>query len=526
MALRVVAVAAPELPEGVLGKGVLKSKDPASLFNACRYAAFLAENSIGPWGESNWALPRKERRSSLLLMHSFKEDSRTFEELLERVQPNLLLIGAMSLCLPGAVECARMAKKMFGERICVVLGGWHANETVFTNQQRTIVNHPGSPLRLMAEGLIPQVFDLVVCGEGEQIIASLGESIDELDKRGMGISTIRFHLAGTSEVPGSWIIGWVEGGAIRTLEGRGGFIDRNTMPSPCEMFGVRTSFDVFGGRLTTHVFSDTGNGCVFDCPFCSERRSVAGPLLQLGTSTKRLFHQLQSAARVIQEDTPFSRASAFVEDSTMLAGSNTALSDLVKRLSEAKLDLRFGGQFTIDQILSRKDILCDLKQVGLDYLFIGIETPDPTLVGGMSKDVRQKEGTWMDRTERVLDMLATLDIKCGGALLFGLGETHKSRIAFFRTIEEWRNRYGSPDPVSINWGVQHPLKGDDGGTGYRYHEWGIPPGVWIEAFEDFGEASLLYPLARVKPPTLGEVQEVGVFYKELFTKGIRRNDYG
>lgn len=516
MALRVVAVAAPELPERALGTGVLKSQDPASLFNACRYAAFLAENKIGPWGESNWSLPRKERRESVLLMHSLKEDISLFADLLERIQPNLLLIGAMSLCLPGAIECARIAKKMLGNHICVVLGGRHATETIYLNQAGTITHHPGSPLRLMAEGLIPMVFDLVVSGEGEHIIATLGEIIDDLDKRGIEVSTIAPHLHGATQTPGRWITGWVQNGTVRAFEGKGANIDRNNLPSPCEMFGIKTSFDVFGGRLTAHAFSDTGNGCAFDCPFCSERRSATGPLLQLETSADRLFRQLQSAVQVVLEDSSTFKASAFVEDSTMLAGSNTALRELVRRLSEAKLDLRFGAQFTTDQLLSRKEILLDLKTVGLDYLFVGVETPDPTLVGGMSKDVKSKEGTWIHRNEQAFKILTSLGIQCGAALLFGLGETHKSRLALLRTMEEWRTRYGSPKPLSINWAVQHPLRGEDGGTAYRYQAWGTPPGAWLDAFQDFGEASLLYPLAGTNPPLLGEVREIADFYRELF----------
>lgn len=84
MTIRVMAVATPELPEGKIGRGVLSSEDPVSLFNACRYAAFLAENNVGSWGESNWAVSRKERRETFLLMHSLKEDLPLFEGLLKK----------------------------------------------------------------------------------------------------------------------------------------------------------------------------------------------------------------------------------------------------------------------------------------------------------------------------------------------------------------------------------------------------------------------------------------------------------
>src|SRR3989339_1293677 len=102
MPIRVMAVAAPELPEGNIGKDVLSSDDPVSLYNACRYAAFQAGNAVGFWAESNWACHRKERKEAFLLMHSLKEDMLKYEIYLKKIQPNLLLIGAMTLCLPGA----------------------------------------------------------------------------------------------------------------------------------------------------------------------------------------------------------------------------------------------------------------------------------------------------------------------------------------------------------------------------------------------------------------------------------------
>jgi len=47
VSLRVIAVSAPEYPEGRVGSKTLNSRDPASLYNACRYAAFLAESGLG-----------------------------------------------------------------------------------------------------------------------------------------------------------------------------------------------------------------------------------------------------------------------------------------------------------------------------------------------------------------------------------------------------------------------------------------------------------------------------------------------
>lgn len=426
----------------------------------------------------------------------------------------------MSLCLPGAVACAKKAKEMFGEEICVVLGGRHASETIYLTQDGIVKHHPGSPLRLMAEGYIDRVFDLVVSGEGEHIIASIGKIIADLNQRKIPSAKISDYLQKVSQTPGRWIIGWVDKQKkIYTIEGRSGHFDRNYLPSPVEMFGVNSMFNVFPGRLTAHVFSDISSGCVYDCAFCSERRSVTGPLVQLDTAADRLFRQLKAAVNVIQRDSPSFGASAFVEDSTILAGFNNALNRLAKLLAEENLNLCFGGQFTIDQILSRVEIIKNLKSVGLDYIFIGMETLEPKSVGGFSKDIKSVEDSWLRRTEKVLDILSSLKIQCGFALLFGLGETHDSRMKLLSQIKKWQENYGIPDPISLNWAVQHPLRGNDGGTGYRYTEWGIPPSnPYLEAFRDFGEASILYPLAGQNPPTLEEIKEIVAYYRELSQK--------
>lgn len=106
-----------------------------------------------------------------------------------------------------------------------------------------------------------------------------------------------------------------------------------------------------------------------------------------------------------------------------------------------------------------------------------------------------------------------------------MGESHRERIRFLSKIDKWRRYYGAPDPVSINWAVQHPLKGNDGGTAYRYINWGTPPGPWLEVFRDFGEASVLYPLAGQSSPRFEEIQELALLYKELFQSMEGKNDF-
>jgi len=515
MSLRIVAVSAPYWPEGKFVNHSLKSEDPVSLFNACRYAAFLAENGIGVWGESNWAESRKKRRESILLMNSLKEEISYFDSLLKREKPNLLLIGAMTLCLPGAVAIAKRAREILGEKVCIVLGGWHSTESIYLDTYLSIVkHHVSSPLRMMSEGYIDSVFDLVVSGEAEHLVAKIGDIVNLLDRKEKPFNKICDYLDELSYIPGDWIIGWLKDGKIGVFRGRGYPLNKDELMSPCSMFGVRASFDVFQGRKTAHVFSDSGRGCVYSCDFCSESADVCGSLIQINTSANRLYKQLRDAEKVIKEEDSSFQASAFIEDSSVLAGSTASLQKLVDLFSDHPIDISFGGQLTIDQALARIDVLKELKKVGFDYLFVGIETMNPDLVSGMVK-VKRSEDSWIVRSEKLFASLSEIGISCGASLLFGIGETQKSRISLFEQIVKWRRSYKFPSPIAINWAVQHPRKGNDGGANYRYVNWGIPVGPFLDAFKDFGEASVSYPIAGQDPPRLEEVKELVDIYHEI-----------
>ncbi|HBY01849.1 MAG TPA: B12-binding domain/radical SAM domain-containing protein, partial [Rikenellaceae bacterium] len=328
-------------------------------------------------------------------------------------------------------------------------------------------------------------------------------------------ASVTEHLDGITDIGGRWIVSWPNATGIQSIAGSMALRSKNLL-SPTEMFGVRTGFDVFPETLTAHVFSGAGRGCAYDCSFCSERRSSAGPITDLDTAATRLTNQIAVAVNVISEDYPDMGASAFVEDSTFLAGSKRELRHFINLKERRYPNIQFGAQLTIDQVLKHVDLLRDLQLIGLSYLFIGIETLDPRAVGHFSKDVHRRKSSWLWRAEKAIELLCSTRIHCGGAVLFGLGETHQDRINLFHQLIRWRSLYGMPHPVSINWAVQHPLKGCDGSLSYRYDKWGIPPGPWLDAFSDFGEASVLYPIVGQKPPVFDEVKDIATVYRAEF----------
>ncbi|TRZ77211.1 B12-binding domain/radical SAM domain-containing protein [bacterium] len=516
MSLRIVAVSAPDYLMGRLDTNSLTSKDPVSLHNACRYAAFLAENKIGAWGDSNWAVPRKERRQKLLLMNSFKEEASFLEDMLIKESPNLLLIGAMTLCLPGAVECAKIAKQIFGDKICIVLGGRHVNETMYYSKKwNKVKHHAGSPLVLMLKREIDRVFDIVVSGEGEFVIVKIGEAVEYLVRKNDDLKNVLNYIdqAELGKIPGKWIIGGIINDQIKEIIGDGLEIDRDKLPSPARMFGIRNKFNVFGDRLTGHAFSDIGSGCIYNCSFCSERNNVCGSLRQIETAGYRLFRQLLDIKEVIYEDNSNTKASAFIEDSLMLGGLDIQIRRLISLLNFHPIEIKFGGQLTVDTAIKHKTLIKELSYLGFEYLFFGIETINPSLVGGMSKDICKDD--WISRVESLIEFLSNSKILIGVSILFGLGESQQSRIELIKKISNWQKEYRSLKVVSFNWAVQHPLCGYDGNCNYSYKEWGISSLDYIEAFRDYGEASVLYPLSNVKVPKIEELNELRELRKTI-----------
>jgi len=355
---------------------------------------------------------------------------------------------------------------------------------------------------LIRAGELPAVFDIVISGEAEQIVADIGEIILSSDS-----GELRYIADQLKEkTAGLWIVDFPS--IDRTLVSKGIPLCHDGVPSPVSLFGVSAAFAVFGGRMTSHVFSDTGRGCVYDCTFCSERRTVTGGIQDIKGAPGRLYRQLKDTALVISRDHPGRGASAFVEDSIFLSGSPVAIAQLCELLEREPIDVIFGGQFTIDQILRRKDLIRRLAKNGLRYVFVGLETLDPREIGGMSKDVDNKARSWQDRFAEALDFLIDANISCGCALLFGLGEYHTSRVSLIESLIRYRVTTAQPVAISANWAVQHPLKDCPGSVDENYLRWGTPEGPFLDAFHKFGEASVEYPITGVAPPQLHEVEEI------------------
>lgn len=512
--LRVLAATAPHWPVRPAGLEVrsFTAGTPFSLQNAVRMAAGRAQARQGAWADSNWTT-QEGRRESVLLLEFMEESREAFVSVLERLSPNLLLIGAMSLGMPGAIELARLARQRLGGSCLIVLGGKHCNETMEAGGI-----HPVAPVRLQLEGSIPAwgelpLFDLFIAGEGEAVIAELGERVSRADGVGSTLrETVMAGMESLGSSPGTWRAAWNAEAGIQRIDSCGTPLDLGQIPTAPSLFGLQSAFPVFRRAPTGHAFSDLGFGCPLNCWFCSERKAM-NPLPGNRNGPARLYQHLQDIWTAGGEGKA-GPTGAFVEDSILLRGDESLILDLLQRLSRNPLPgLSIGCQLTVNDInaFQKSGLLRKMRHQGFTYVAFGMETTNEQIAHRMSK--RQRYGTWLAANQKALEGLLHAGLKAGIYILWGLGETAWERAHHLQQLDDWQEDYGGqPCAVGLNWATAHPANMRRGGPVPTFLEWGTDETSPLLPFlvECFGEASEHYSLKgkMLKPSEIPALREL------------------
>ena len=512
--LRVLAISAPHyISAGHITETYsFTSQTPFSLQNALRDAISKAVEIKGVWGQSNLA-EEKSRNDSVFLMQYWEEEKELLKKKLKTLRPNLLLIGTMTLGFPGAIAAAKLAKEILGNDVCIVIGGKHVNESLFYIRNE-ICNLQSSPLRLMAEKLIPRVFDVVISGDGEKIITRLGEAISKLNDRGLPVVEVLRYKSFLEEAEGDWLAGQLmyEDSIVYFQSKKSNPIDYETLSFPSDKFELTAGFKIFKTDLTAHAYSDISKGCAYNCYFCSEKGTINGKLrIKNSTTAKRLFQQFKLINQLQKTKYKDQTISVFVEDSIFLGGLPEYLDTFHSLMQGNGISLPFGVQFTLDTFLQNLVLIGELRNVGLKYVAFGVETQNENIASTFSKNSNKQKG-WAEKTEEVVLMCKSLDLDCGMFLLWGLGETQKERVDQLNQIIFWKTEYKINIEVGLNIATIHPLR--DQSNTISFTEWGTDAdSPYLNLFiEMFGEASEKYVIDSNKLPSIDELKEL----REIF----------
>lgn len=522
--LRILAVSAPhwpKRPDDVVVRS-LTAATPFSLQNAVRQAAGLAASGSTVWSDSNW-VTFEGRRSSVLLYEFFDEVIVDFKNKLNDLKPNLLLIGAMTLGMPGAVELARVARQQLGDDCLVVIGGKHCNETLRTSSQGVQV-HQASPLALMCDGTIPkeadkQLFDIVVSGEAEELISVIGELLYQTIEGGGHAVDVLSNLEGLRKARGKWVVGSVVGTNLITIKSNNDPLDFLVIPTSPSLFGLQSAFDIFDNVPTGHAYSDMGMGCRYNCFFCSERVDVSGNLRKDYHAAERLLLHLEDIWRMggHGERGPIG---VFIEDAVLLGGVDQIIKHFIDEYRKnIHNNLRIGCQMTVNDVdrLSKNGLLEELSSLGFDYVAFGMETVNESLASKMSK--HKKGGLWVEQNRRALKSLCKANMRAGLYILWGLGESIIEREAHLSELANWKDEFdGQPCAIGLNWATLHPAAFGSKHSGHDFLKWGTASdSKRLKYFvEIFGEASETYPLLPNELPEIEELELISRKYSDLW----------
>lgn len=504
--VRFLAVAAPQWQSRVFGDVYsLDSETPFSLQNAIRCIVQEAKNKKSCLNLTNWSDSRL-LEDSVFMMRYFEEEKGLFIEKIKKIKPHIIFIGAMTLCYPGAIALAKIAKGILGKKVQVILGGKHVNETIFIEKEKVVHVKKASPVYQIMENKILPNFDIIISGDAEDILLHIARVYAKysLDKKDFFLHK---NFSFFKRVQGRYILCVFDGKNFFTHLGLTQMNDeyRDALPAPTDFFQIRSNFAVFGKNSTAHVYCDMGKGCLYDCFYCSEAVKINGPVKYSPKQAIRLYNRL----KLLKAD------SAFVEDSIMLGGISKSLGSFAFLCEKEPLNLVYGAQFTVDNLLNPRvqEAIIQLRKTGLVYVFFGMETFNEDLATKMSKNIKRNKlnprfESWLSRNERAISFLSLAGIKIGISVLWGLGETQEDRLAqldFFLSLQE--NGIGL-DCISLNWATQHPLV--DINCRYDFIEWGTSKNSpYLEYFISlFGEASERYLLEGVSLPTIREMEDL------------------
>jgi len=500
--VRAVAVAAPHLAKKFLAaSAALTSATPFSLLNAMRGAIARIDQPASAWARSNWKRPAG---LPIFMADDLRSALEWTDAIIDAEQPNLFLIGAMSLALPGAIAIAKRVRERLGETVTIVLGGKHVTETLWADGEATII-HPAAPYDV--DGIA--LFDLLVSGDGEEVIAEIGEVVAAGYH---GTAFERALVRRLERARGSFVALFKSGESVIS---RGTPIDHEALPFVHDFYPVNAKFGVFGGAPTAHLYSYTSRGCVMRCGFCSENALINGPVnvAALEKGADLLAAQVEHLNAVYGQQ----RIAGFVEDSILLQAHGPAWLKFADQIERRGARMPFGAQLTVDIVLDarRREALQRLASVGLEYVFMGIETANEAVAASMSKNTaRRSQRSWSQRSRAAIASLSDMGVSTGVSVLFGLGEDRDDREAMFMTLRSMREELGQPRVVSLNWATRHPMRDPETGN-VDYQRWGVDAGDPRAPMmaQLFGEASVNQ--AFVAAPTMGDLQHIAHRVAEL-----------
>jgi radical SAM superfamily enzyme YgiQ (UPF0313 family) len=472
---------------------------------------------------------------SVFLMHHWNEERDVLKEKIQRLKPDIVLIGTFAMNFPWAIEVATMVRQLCPDTL-IVLWWRHIGETFWSEMNwdtfGDINEHvEANPLRLMEQGKIPPCFNLVVSGDWQGLIPAIIKIVEDVKKSKHWTPHDSINnLSSLKDTPGYWTLWKLEWSEIVFQQPDSYKPWTVDHASPYIYSGIvkEEPFAVFSDTdWTAHVHSDSQwvswNTCTQNCDFCSE----ASGKVQL-----KQPHEIEAGERLFKRFNDIIEVSAgenkipsiFVEDSILCGGHFWGMERFAECLEEGQKSWmnipEWWCQFTVPVILSNRwnNVIQRLKKCGLKYIYFGLESAKPGIAQTIAKTglKNNSEKQWSAMAETAIANLTKMGLKVGTSNIFCMGESHEERMSQLHLIKSWQAKYQwNPCVYSLNLQTVHPGEWGKKYTGqkYDYTQWWLDPADPRSPIlqELFGEASMRYLRYPDQLPNLHELVEIKEF---------------
>jgi len=203
----------------------------------------------------------------------------------------------------------------------------------------------------------------------------------------------------------------------------------------------RYHFAAMAGRDAPYALIEGSRGCVHQCTFCTQWRHWQGKWRC--KSPERIADEMEFCYRNYE-----SRFIWLTDDNL---GGDTRVDDLADELIKRKLpdDLTWFVQARCDDIVRKKETLPKLRKAGLNWVLLGVENSEPSILESFNKNVTPNDAKEAVRLLKENDILAHA--------MFIIGN-RKDTAKSISTLREFANEL---DPDFAIFAILTPFPGNE-----------------------------------------------------------------
>ncbi len=350
----------------------------------------------------------------------------TMDRLLKYIdehKPRIIGFTAYTIQINAAALIAKEIKKNFPE-ILICVGGPHVT--------------------ILAKETLAQfdVFDFVICGEGEEILPQIFECL----RQNLPLATIQGVVTRGKT-----------GSSYKFLETFG------SLPFPAwDEFDLSKYSGVFPHRTKLELPMTTSRGCPFSCIFCvrpfGQKRRLR-PVSSVINEIKRNIKDFGCESIAFIDET-------FIFD---LDWSRKLFATMIHEGLNKKI--RWSCETRVDTV--SPDLFKLMKSAGCYYVYFGFESGDDTILKTIKKYIK------VSVVKQAIQWAKDAGLICAGSFIIGLpGETRESIQRSIDLAKEL-NIYSTTFPIAV------PFPGTVLREMALKHEYGLK--IFSESWDDYGK---------------------------------------